>query len=166
MANLLAILLMFFAVILQTTLGVRINILSGSVDLALLTLLSWVLHDPRENQWQWGILIGGLVGASSAIPFFIPLIGYLLVLLLVYLFQSRLWQAPILILFLVTFMGTFILNGLELTYIWLSGAVLTYNEALNLVLLPSLVLNLIIVLPIYAIIGEFAKMVFPLEVEE
>lgn len=166
MANILAIILMVFAVILQTTLGVRITILSGAVDLALLTLLGWVLHEPRDDHWHWGILIGCLVGISSAIPLFIPLIGYLLVLLFVFVLQSRLWHAPIVILLLVTFIGTFILNGLELTYIWLSGADFTFVEALNLVLLPSLVLNLLIVLPIYAVIGEFAKMVFPLEVEE
>ena len=166
MANVLAIFLIVVAVILQTTLGVRITILSGSVDLALLTLLGWVLHEPRENQWHWGILVGCLIGISSAIPFFIPLIGYLLVLVLVFVLQSRLWQAPIVILLLVTFLGSFIVNGLELTYIWLSGAAFSFSEALNLVLLPSLVLNLLIVLPIYAIIGELTKMVFPLEVQE
>lgn len=153
------------AVILQTTIVTQITMLQGSADLVLLTLVGWVLHEPIETHWRWGVLAGLLVGAASAAPFWIPLIGYLGVVGLVSLLQSRIWQAPILILVASTLVGNFWVYGLELGYLWLSGAAFSFTQALNLVLLPSLVLNSLLVLPVFGFMSELAKLVYPPEVE-
>lgn len=153
------------AAIFQTTVISQITLLQGSADLVLLTMLGWVLHEPMETHWRWGILAGILVGAASAVPFWIPVIGYLGAVGFVSFLQSRIWQAPILILVSSTLVGNFWIYGLELGYLAASGAAFSFTEALNLVLLPSLVLNMLSVLPVYGLMSELAKLVYPPEAE-
>jgi hypothetical protein len=165
MANLVAIFSLVAAIILQTSIVVRINILHGAADLVLLTLLAWVIHDQSDSHWRWGILVGLLVGFATALPFWIVLGEYVMVIWILSAIQARVWQAPMLILFSSVFFGTFIINGIDFLYLWISGISLNIDEVFTLVILPSLVINVILALPIFAIIGEIAKQVFPLEVE-
>jgi cell shape-determining protein MreD len=165
MANLIAILSLIAAAILQTTVGVRVNILYGAADLVLITLLAWIIHDQNASHWRWGILAGVLMGFSSALPFWLVLIEYMLVVWFLGAIQARVWQAPMLILFSSVFGGTFIINSMDFLFLWISGVGLNFDEVFNLVILPSLVLNVILALPIFAIMGELAKQVFPIEEE-
>jgi hypothetical protein len=57
-------------------------------------------------------------------------------------------------------------HGLAYGFVVVSGANLTFGEAFNLVILPSLILNLILALPVYGIMGELAKLLLPAEVTD
>lgn len=165
MANLIAISSLIVVAILQTTVVVRVNILHGAADLVLITLLAWIIHEQKDSLWRWGILVGGLIGLASALPIWLILIEYMLVVWLIRAIQARVWQAPLLILFSSVFGGTFIINIMDFLFLWVSGVEFNFNEVFNLVILPSLILNVILALPIFAIMGELAKQVFPLEEE-
>ena len=165
MANLIASLSILIAVILQTTIVVRINILHGAADLVLLTLIAWVIHEQADSSLRWGLLAGLLVGFASALPFWLTAVEYILVVSILGAVQARIWQAPLFILFSSVFLGTFIINGMDFLYIWITGVPLNFDEVFNLVILPSLVLNIILALPIHSIMGELAKQVYPPEVE-
>ncbi len=165
MASLIATLSLVLAIILQTTIIVQINMLNGAADLVLLTLLGWVIHEPTDTHWRWGILAGYLVGLSTALPLWIPLLEYLLVIFLLSRLQTRLWQAPMLIYFATIFFGTFIIFSIDFIYLLLSGEPFALETSINYFLLPSLVLNVLFALPVYGIMGELAKQVYPPEVE-
>lgn len=165
MATLLPLVSLITAAILQTTIVSQITMLQGSADLVLLTLVSWVLLERTDTHWRWGLLAGILIGAVSAIPIFVPVVGYSLVVGFIWLLQTRIWQAPVLILFSATLFGNFVVYGLELGYVWFSGATFNFIDVLNLVLLPSLVLNMLLVLPLYGFINELAKQVYPMEID-
>lgn len=165
MANLIASISLLIAVILQTTIFVRINILYGAADLVLLTLVSWVIYEQIDSSFRWGLLAGLLVGIASALPFWLVVIEYVLVVTILGTIQARVWQAPLLLLFSSVFSGTFIINSIDFFYLWITGVPLNIDEVFNLVILPSLVLNIILALPIYSIMGELAKQVYPPEVE-
>lgn len=165
MANLIAFLSLLVAVILQTTILVRINILHGAADLVLLTLVAWIIHEQVNAEFRWGLVAGLLVGIASALPFWLTAIEYVLVVMVFGAIESRVWQAPLLLLFSSVFLGTFIINSMDFLYIWITGVPLNGDEVFNLVILPSLILNVILALPIYSIMGELAKQVYPPEVE-
>jgi cell shape-determining protein MreD len=165
MANFAALLLISIAVILQNTIVTRINLLVGAADLALLVLLSWVLHSQETNTWKWGVVTGLLIGFSSALPIWIPVVGYSFVVGLVRLLQSRIWQAPYWMLLASTFFGTLIVYGLEISALWVFGTLIDLEEAISIVVLPSVVLNILFILPVYFFVGEVSKMVFPKEVD-
>ncbi|MGD8458560.1 MAG: hypothetical protein PVF83_19460 [Anaerolineales bacterium] len=165
MANLIATISILIAVILQTTIVVRINILHGAADLVLLTLVAWVIHEQAKSIFRWGLLAGVLVGIASVLPFWLVAIEYIFVVIILGSIQARVWQAPLFILYSSVFLGTFIINGMDFLYLWMIGVPLSSDEVFNLVILPSLILNIILALPIYSVMGEMAKQVFPPEVE-
>ena len=151
--------------VLQNSIVTRLQMLNGAADLVLLVLVSWILQADERQHWQWGLLAGLLVGISSAIPFWVPVIGYVSFVVIVTAVQRRVWQVPIWLLVISTFFGTFLIYGLDIFYRWLTAVPLDLIEVMNIVLLPSLVMNMILVLPVYAFIGEIAKRVYPKEVE-
>jgi hypothetical protein len=81
------------------------------------------------------------------------------------LLQIRIWQAPYWMLLTSTFFGTMIVFGLEIVVLWVLGYPFDMLEMLNIVVLPSIVLNVLLVLPVYFFIGEVVKYVYPREVE-
>ena len=165
MAKLSALLLLSVAMVLQNTIVTQVQLLYGAADLVLLVLLSWVLQSSEESQLWLGVAAGLLVGISSVIPFWLPVIGYTVLVWVVTVVQRRIWQVPIWLLLISTFLGSLLIYGVEVLYLWVTGVPLNLLEVLNIVLLPSLVLNMILVLPVYAVIGEIAKAVYPKEVD-
>lgn len=165
MANLTGLFLITFAVILQNTIVTRVNLLVGAADLALLVLLSWILQSREASFWKWGIATGLLIGFSSALPIWVPILGYSLVVGMVTLLQKRIWQAPYWMLLASTFFGTIIVYGLEIFAIWVFGTPLDLELTFSIVVLPSVILNILFILPVYFFVGEVSKIVFPKEVE-
>lgn len=165
MARITATILLGMAILLQNSIISRLQMLQGSADLVLLVLVSWVLLADEKNRWHWGLLAGLLVGISSAIPLWIPVISYTGFTLIITWVQRRVWQVPIWMLVTSTFFGTFLILGLEIVYLWLTGVPIDPLDALNIILLPSLVMNMIAVLPVYGLMGEVTKRLYPKEEE-
>ena len=165
MANLTALLLLVVAMIFQNTVVTQVHLLYGAADLMMLVLLSWVLQSNRESNLWLGVITGLLVGISSAIPFWLPVIGYTILVWIVTVVQRQIWQVPIWLLLISTFLGSLLIYGIEVLYLLVIGVPMSLFEVLNIVLLPSLVLNMIVVLPVYAVVGEIVKAVYPKEVE-
>ena len=105
------------------------------------------------------------MGVSSALPFWLPVIGYLLLVALVTLALRQVWQVPIWMLLISTFIGSFLIYGVEFSYLLITGVSLDLIDVINIVILPSLILNMILVLPVYGLVGELAKLVYPQEVD-
>lgn len=161
MSTIIGIFTLAFAVILQTTLIVEMNLLHGSADLVLLTLLGWILHENSEGHWQWGVIAGLFVGIASELPIWIAILSYLLVVLVVQLLHSKIWQAPMVILFVSIAISSILVMAVDSIYLLIIGVPLPILDSLNLVVLPSVILNLLFILPIYALIGELVKAVYP-----
>ncbi|KAA3648848.1 MAG: hypothetical protein DWQ07_01225 [Chloroflexi bacterium] len=153
------------ATILQVTVVGRINMLEGAADLVLLVLLGWVLHARAEGVWQWGVLAGAFIGITSAQPVWLPIISYLSITAVGYLIQTRVWQIPLLNLLTTTIAGTLIIHSLTSVYLTVIGTPLQLSEIFNLVILPSIFLNLLIALPIYSVMTAITNWVYPPEVE-
>lgn len=159
-------LLMFFlAGLLQNSVVTRVNLLAGAADLVLLVLLSWILQSQDERPLKWGIVAGIVVGLSSVSPLLLTLAGYLLVVGFVMLLKTRIWQAPYWMLLTSTFFGTIFVYGLEISYWWVNGYPFDYLEMFNSVILPSVVLNILFILPVYLFVGETVKISSSKEVE-
>jgi len=165
MANLTAGLLLGIALVFQNTVVTQIQLLYGAADLVMLVLLSWILQSEGKPKLWLGLLAGIFIGVSSASPFWLPVIGYVLLVWGVTVAQRKIWQVPVWLLLISTFIGSLVIYGLEIIYFWATGYPFDLLEVFNLVLLPSLVLNMILVLPVYGVVGEIAKAVYPREVE-
>lgn len=166
MRNLIALPVIILAVILQTAIVSRIYLLSGSADLPLVMLAAWALQEKVETAWHWAMATGLLVGFVSALPILAPVIGYFAVVGLAQILQGRVWQAPLLAMFSVTFFGSVIASVLSFAVLRLSGVSLPVGDVLGMLTLPGVLLNMLLAIPVYAVMRDLARWVYPsLEVE-
>ncbi len=165
MVDLIAIPILVIISIFQTAVVNQLSLLHGTADLMLVTLVAWAIQERVTNAWLWAIIGGTLISFSSATPYFAPLAGYLIVTLLARLLRRRIWQTPILALLLVTFLGTFVMHGVYLGTLLMKGLSFNWRDSLDLITLPSLLLNILLAIPIYAILTNLAEWVYPVELE-
>lgn len=151
--------------ILQTAVASDITMLQGTVDLILLAIIAWALQKRVQTAWQWGVVGGLMVSFVSGLPYLIPLISYLAAVGLALVLRQRVWQVPILAMFLTTFIGTIFMHALSILGLRLTGASIPLLLALETVTIPSIFMNLLVSIPIFALLGELAGWLYPEELE-
>jgi len=165
-AILVAIPLLGLTLLLQLSIISRMKLLSGNADIMLLVLAGWGLQERARGAWLIGVAASLLVGIVSGVPWYIYLVGYLSVVGMARLLIHRIWQAPLLAMFTVTLIGT--LEMLMLTYIQqtIFEKALSLSEVLLQIVLPSVLLNLLLAIPIHALIKDLTNRLYPAEVAE
>lgn len=161
MRNAIAVPLLGLAVIVQTTLMGRFTLLNGEADVVIVILVAWALQEGVTTSFHWALLASVMVSLVSRLPWFIYVAGYGGTVLLALLLQRRVWQVPMLAMFSVTFLGTVLISLLSYLYINLSGGAIAMADALGLVTLPSVLLNMLIAIPIFGMMRDVAHWVFP-----
>ena len=161
MRNLVAAPVILLAVMVQSAIVSRIYLLSGIADLPLVMLAAWALQEEVNTAWHWAVAAGLLVGFVSGIAWFVPVISYLIVVLFAQLLQKRVWQAPLLAMFVVTFLGTIVLYLLSFATLRLSGVPLPVSDTLGLLTLPGVLLNMLLAIPAYAVMRDLSRWVHP-----
>lgn len=165
MPTLIALPILAVLLILQTALVSRIPLLNGTTDLVLLAILAWALQKRVSTAWHWCIIGGLLVNLVSSVPLGVPLVGYGLATGLALLLRQRVWQAPILAMFVATFAGTLTSLGINLVALLAVGYPLPVLDSFNLVILPSMLLNILLAVPAYALVGDLAGWLHPEPIE-
>jgi hypothetical protein len=160
-AILAAIPVLVLTTIFQTAIASRVMLLSGNADLVLLVVVAWGLQERARAAWIWGVAASLLVGLVSGIPWYIYFVAYLSVVGLARLLVHRIWQAPLLVMFAVTLIGTLELLTLMFIYRTLMQVPLVLSEAFLQVFLPSILLNLLLAIPVHALIHDLAAWLYP-----
>lgn len=163
MRNVIAFPLLGLAVILQSAVISQIKLLSGYADLLLLMLAAWALQERAKSVWHWTALACIMLGFVSNMPWFVIAAGYFAVVFIAQALQRRVWQAPLLAMFSVTFIGTLFVNLLSFFVLRISGTPFAFEDVIGLITLPSLLLNMLFSIPIYAFMRDLARWVYPLE---
>ena len=165
MAILIAIPILSILTVFQSAIVSRLPLLHGTADIILLVLIAWALQEQVRTAWQWSILGGFLVGFGSILHFSIPIVTYFLITQVVLIVRRRIWGIPIIAMFAMTFIGSLLSQIVSALAISISGTPLPVFDTLRLIILPSLILNLLLAAPIYAIIKDIAEWVHPEEIE-
>ena len=163
--TLLALPIFAFLVILQSTIISNVPLLHGYADIVLLVIIAWALQERVQSAWQWGVLGGFMVGFVSAMNFAIPMVIYTSITALALIIRRRIWQIPILAMFVVTLMGTLFSHSLSALVISIGGTDLPWLDTLQLITLPSLFLNILLAAPVYALVRDFANWLHPEEIQ-
>ena len=161
MRNLVAVPVILLSVILQSAVISRVYLLSGIADLPLVMLAAWALQEEVDSAWHWAAATGLFVGFISGISWIVPVLGYMIVVTLAQIFQRRVWQAPLLAMFSITFLGTIIVGLLSFGVLRFSGVPLSVSDVLGLLMLPSVLLNMLLAIPVYAVMRDLARWVYP-----
>lgn len=166
MRNIIAFPLLVLAVILQSSIVSQIKLLYGYADLILIMLAAWALQERVRSAWHWAVLACILLGFVSKMPWPVMAVGYLAVVFTAQVLQRRVWQAPLLAMFSVTLIGTIFMHVLSFVVLSLSGTPFSFASVAGSITLPSLLLNIFFSIPIYALMRDLARWVYPSEVYE
>ncbi|NJD57976.1 MAG: hypothetical protein C3F13_10500 [Anaerolineales bacterium] len=165
MANLAGLILFGILAIIQSTIVSAMPLLNGTADLILLFILAWALQDRVTSVWQWCLIGGIFASLYSALPFGVYLITYFICAGIGRLLKQRVWKAPVLAMLAATFISTLLVMFISFAARLVSGVNLPLISVLNLIILPSLILNLILSVPIFSITHDLAGWLYPEELK-
>jgi rod shape-determining protein MreD len=141
----------------------QLTLLNGSADLILLVLVAWGLQERVKSAWAWAVIAGLIVSFVSGLPFLTPLFAYLVATAIARLLQQRIWQTPVLAMFIATLLATLVQNIFSLIALQLNEVPIQLQVALTHVVVPSAFLNLLLSIPVYVVVSDLAKSVYPSE---
>jgi len=164
-STLLAIPVMILLYMLQIGIFSHLLLLRGTVDVVLLGLAAWAIHERVNTAWIWALVAGAIGAFISALPPFVTFVSYLAVVAIARLLMRRVWQIPVLTMFAVVFLATLFQHALTILVLQLQGSPIVWAESFSIVTLPSALLNLLLALPVYALLNDLANWVHPVELE-
>jgi rod shape-determining protein MreD len=165
MIYLVGLLLFGILAILQSTIVSATPLLLGTADLFLLFIVAWALQDRVDSSWQWCLIGGIFASLYSALPFGAFILAYLLCVGIARLIKHRIWKAPFLAMLAAIFISTILSQLIAFLSRMALGVSMSLTQVLNLILLPSLLLNLILAIPVYSIMHDLARWLYPEELE-
>lgn len=165
MVYIVGILLFGILAIIQSTIVSTMPLLNGSADLIMLFIIAWALQDRVESVWLWCLIGGVFASLYSALPFGLYFVVYLICAGIARLMKRRIWKAPFLAMLAATFIGTMIVQLAALAARLITGVSIPVTSVLNLIILPSILINLILAIPIFSIMRDMAGWLYPEELK-
>jgi hypothetical protein len=156
--------ILVITLILQLVVVSNLQLLYGTANLMMLVILAWALQERSQKVWEIAIFGGLLVGFVTAVPFYVPLITFLVITALAKLFRRRVWRIPIFLMILMSIFGTFFEQIFTVIVLQLSGSPLLIRDSIFTVTLPSALLNLLISIPVFGLVTDLANWAYPIEV--
>ena len=157
--------LLAFVAILQSAVITRFRLLGGGFDLMLVVVLAWNLVR-RENDGPIWALIGGLLAdVLSGGPLGAATFGLASLSLIIAISEGRFYQANWIVAVLASIVGTIFYHLLYLLVLAVAGHPVNLADTLTLVTLPSTILNLLLMLPVYQVAKRLAAQVSAPQVE-
>ena len=151
--------------IIQSVVLSNIPLLLGTIDVVLVVLLAWALQDRVQTAWQWSLIGGGFMTILSGLPPGVYLAGYFGATLMARYIRRRIWKLPFLGMLTATFLGTLVVLSASWLARWMTGVYIPPGSVLILIVLPSLLLNLLITVPVFYIMKELSNRLYPKEIE-
>lgn len=166
MRNIIAFPIIALAVILQSSIISEIQLLSGYADLPMVILAAWALQERVESAWHWAAVTCLMVSFISSLPWIIFVLGYFGIIYIARTLQRRVWQAPLLAMFSVVFIGTILIHILSFGTLRILGTPFALSDVATLLTLPSLLLNMLFSVPVYTLMRDLSYWIYPAEVME
>jgi len=149
--------------ILQSAVVSRLPLNRGTADLVLVVLVAIALQKTVTTSWQWSIVGGLFMDFLSGLPFGIFTVSYLLATGLALIIRYRIWRFSFLMQLLVVFFGTMFSHVLSFLVLFLQGSEISLGIVLQVVTLPSIILNFMLSLPIFILTQDVLEQVNPQE---
>lgn len=157
--------ILILLVIIQSTIVSRLNLSYGSADIVMLVLIALGLQTGTKRTILWFAFGGLLLSIISAVPLMYPLIPYLMIGLILEYIRRRVWKIPLLMMIIISFVGTLIYTSISYLIINFSQVPLPLNTSIVSVFLPSAALNVALGIPIYLIVSDWSSWLNPKDEE-
>ena len=151
---------------LQVSLISKVHLLQGSPDLLLLGMLAWSINTKTRYAWIITVFAGLIMSYLSAMPMNGYIWMYLFLWLIIHFLKMKVWQMPMILMLFMTIIGTIFISAGTLGLLFLQNASVVFMDAVRQILVPSLVLNIIFSIPIYAFLNDVINSIYINEVSE
>lgn len=146
--------------ILQTTIASEFTLIHGVADLLLVWLAAWGITSKDRSGYLLAFFAGGLASYVSALPWYVFPLAYLSVIFLGRFVFNQLWQSPMLSMFAITLVASILLYIFTLIGLRINGTDYSWKVSLTNVIIPSVFLNLLLAIPMFAIVRDFSGWIF------
>lgn len=133
----------------------------GTPDLVLLLVLSWTLVGELQGGVVWGLLGGLCLDLLSAGPLGAAVLGLMLATFLAGLTEGRFWRSHVLLPLAVVLGGTLVYHLTLLLVLSATGHGVPWGVALVQITLPAMLLNTLLMLPVYTLVRGLHAFVKP-----
>ena len=165
MAILLAIPILGLMVVVQSAIFSQVHLLYGTIDLVLLVLVAWAVQERVTTAWHWGVVAGLLVSLATAVPAYAIIPAYVVVTGVAIYVRRIFYQRPLLGMIIATFLATFVVQTITVAALLINNTPIPLIEAFYLITIPSALLNLLLAVPVYALISDLANWLYPETIE-
>jgi rod shape-determining protein MreD len=149
MTYLIGVPLLAVAAVLQAAVLSRATIFGVTPDLVLLLSLSWTLVGEWQGGIVWGLIGGIFLDVLSGGPMGASALALVLAAWLAGLSEGRFWRSHVLLPLGTVLVGTLVFHGVVLVVLTSTGYPVAWAYSLARVSLPSLLLNIVCMLPVY-----------------
>jgi len=149
--------LLALVALLQIVLAPQLSILSAKPDLMLLTVAAWGLLSGARQGLIWGFVGGLWVGLASGAPFGTAALVLMAVGTMAGVGQLNVYRSRLVLPVLVAVAASLLHGLLWLLIMYLTGLGVDWLDHLGLVTLPSMMMNALLVVPIYAIMRKLQQ---------
>ena len=163
MSIILSLPILLLLLILQTTIAGEITLINGAADLILVWLAAWGITNKDRSGYLLAFMAGGLTSYVSALPWYVFPLAYLSVIFLGRFVFNQLWQSPLLSMFAITLVSSILLYVFTMLGLRINGTEYSWQVSLTNVIIPSVFLNLLFAIPMFAIVRDFSRWVFKSE---
>jgi hypothetical protein len=145
----------------------NIQILAGKIDLLMLGVIAWIIQKKTEliDIFIFSIITVFFIYLISAEPIIIILSIYTVLVFVVFWSKNNIQQLPIVSMLIFSAVFTFLHLVIFGFYLQLSGIMMVAAEVFQSVILPSIFINLIAAIPMYLLVNELHRWVYPLAEE-
>ena len=138
----------------------QIRLMNGTTDLIMLSIIAWSINERSKYSWILVIAGGLIMSYVSAMPMNGYLWMYLLIWFIIRFIKMRVWQMPLMLMLFVTILSTLIISVGTLALLFLQNASVNYIDAFRQIIIPSLVMNLLVSIPIYAFLNDVINTIY------
>lgn len=160
MIHLLSVPVLLILLSIQITISSKFSLLDGFADIILVWLTAWVIQSRVRKSWVWFGVAITITVFISAVPWYAIFISYSVIFLLGYFMKKRLWQSPLLSFFMVLILGSACNYLIQFLVLKIIGSNIQWIDAVQRIIIPSTILNLVIGFPIYLIARDFSSMIY------
>jgi hypothetical protein len=161
MDMLIAVPVFLLSAMLQVTAISRIPLIHGTADLSMLILIAWGIHSRSRFAWLWAIVGGIIMSIFSRVTWLAIIIPYAAVIVITRLLHGRFWDSPILAMLIMTISGSFLFEAAALIALLFMDIAFDFNIAFSEIILPSIFLNLLLAFPVYFLLKDLARWIYP-----
>jgi rod shape-determining protein MreD len=165
MAYIFGIPLLIVLAILQTTVFADIHFFDGRPDIVLLAVVAWGLCGGDRQAMIWGLIGGLLLDSFSGLPLGSSAINLIIIAYFVSLYAGRVWEANLLMPIGIGLVASLFFHLQALVWLFAMGRQIDLPFSFGRVILPSTILNMILILPTYQVMLGMYRRLYPPEVE-